>query len=121
MDRFPIPIAQTSFASFVNIGLPSINIPAFVVDQTPAGAKLHGWGVNTPIAAAVAAATCGFIIEEHIPKEDKLTSITVAIGFELPKQLEFDETFILHGTVPNGQVILAPLTTTTPILICPFL
>jgi hypothetical protein len=29
---------------------------------------MQGWGVSTPIAAEVAAATCGFTIDMHIPK-----------------------------------------------------
>ena len=29
---------------------------------------MHGWGVSTPSAAVVAAATCGFVGDIHIPK-----------------------------------------------------
>lgn len=119
MESVPIPSAQVSFASLVNIGLPSINIVAFVTDQTPIGTKLHGWGVNTPIAAAVAAATCGFVMEEHIPKGGKVVSVMVAMGFELPRQPGL-ATAKQAGVVPNGQLTLAPLTTATPILLYSF-
>ena len=30
---------------------------------------IHGWGVSTPIAAAVAACTAGFAKDLHIPKD----------------------------------------------------
>ena len=40
----------------------------FDEDQTPAGTSVQGCGVNTPRAAAVAAATAGFASDEHIPK-----------------------------------------------------
>ena len=51
----------------------------------PAGAGTQGWGVRTPIAAAVAAATAGFAIDEHIPQLPTLLmgaqSAILATGF----------------------------------------
>ena len=43
--------------------------------QAPAGEGTQGWGVSTPIAAAVAEATVGFAMEVHIPQ-----GITLVIG-----------------------------------------
>ena len=34
---------------------------------------IHGWGVNTPMAAEVALATMGFVMLVHIPKDGMLT------------------------------------------------
>ena len=75
--------------------------PACVIEMTPAQAHIHfevefsaglppivtfgepgvqgevvlgtqGWGVKTPSAAAVAAATCGLLGDEHIPNAGML-------------------------------------------------
>jgi hypothetical protein len=49
---------------------------------------MHGCGVSTPCAAAVAAVTCGFASERHKPKGAMFTiatkSITVAMGLSSP-------------------------------------
>jgi hypothetical protein len=85
---------------------------------------VHGCGVRTPIAAAVAAATCGFAIDEHIPKGGILlpaaTSVIVAIGFEPPRHVACDVAFNTDGDAPNGHINCAPLTTTTPMFFPPF-
>ena len=48
---------------------------------------IHGMGVRTPIAAAVAAATVGFAGDEHMPKGSTLVmgakSMIVAVGAEV--------------------------------------
>ena len=57
-----------SLQSLVRHGLPphvTINCEGIHV---PAGVGVHGCGVSTPNAAAVAAATAGFASEVHIPK-----------------------------------------------------
>jgi hypothetical protein len=82
---------------------------------------VHGCGVNTPIAAEVAAATWGLAIDEHIPNPEMLvpadTSVTVAIGLEHPKQVDCDVAVNVAGVVPNGHISEAPVTTTIPIRI----
>ena len=48
---------------------------------------IHGWGMSTPWAAPVAAATCGFASERHMPKGGIFTTerklITVATALPL--------------------------------------
>jgi hypothetical protein len=56
--------------------------PAIVTEVDPGvhGAVVigtQGWGVSTPSAAAVAAATCGLLGDMHIPN-----GITFTLGFE---------------------------------------
>ncbi len=66
-----------------------------LINSCPPGAHgatiagMHGIGVNTPQAEAVAEATCGFAIDWHIPKGMMFTigalSMMVALGFPLIK------------------------------------
>ncbi len=80
-------------------------------------AGTHGWGVSTPIAAEVAAATCGFCSEMHMPNVGMfiigLKSMTV------PASMLLDWTGgtagvgekAAGGPWPMVQVIWAPFTT----------
>jgi hypothetical protein len=62
----------------------------------------HGCGVSVPIAAAVAAATCGFDIEVHIPNggtllaETSLTTPAAAVACTSVPDAEN-----VDGEVPN--------------------
>ncbi|GGE40905.1 hypothetical protein GCM10010832_21220 [Psychroflexus planctonicus] len=85
-------------------------------NQVPAGTGIHGCGVNTPKAAAVADATIGLAIDIQFPNDGILTigimSKTVAIGFVFPVNVLFcGNTFIVFGAVPIEHDILAPLHT----------
>ena len=60
--------AHISLQSLVRQGLPSTRTFGFVGIHVPAGIGIHGWGVSTPSAAAVAAATAGLANDVHIPK-----------------------------------------------------
>jgi len=57
-----------------NAGWPPINIAGIPGVQGAEVTGIQGIGVNTPIAAAVAAATIGFTGLEHIPKGGIFTS-----------------------------------------------
>ena len=48
-------------------GFPPTNTVGEPGAQGAAATGTHGCGVRTPIAAAVAAATCGFAMDVHIP------------------------------------------------------
>ena len=119
MDILPIPIPHISVASWVKIGLPPTKVVGFAACHGPIGTIEQGCGVKTPNAAAVAAATCGFAMEQHIPKGVILLpsaiSIIVATGLEHPKVVTCEVAFNVPGPVPKGHINFAPLTTTAPI------
>jgi hypothetical protein len=77
----------------------------FVGIQGEVTAGAHGIGVNTPKAAAVAAATVGFDNAEHIPNVAILTtgikSVIVATGNPPAKTRAFGTTTRGDGVVPN--------------------
>lgn len=85
---------------------------------------VHGIGVNTPIAAAVAEATVGFAIEEHMPNGIIFfigtLSIIVAMGID-ETTLLFGKTFSVDGAAPKLQHNVAPAQTQNPICIPPFI
>jgi hypothetical protein len=72
---------------------------------------IHGIGVSTPRAAAVAEATVGFASEVHIPKGGIFTigflSMIVAAGEDV-RTFMLDVTISVEGVVPNGQNRPAP-------------
>jgi len=67
------PHAQLHMQVFVNAGAPLICTVGDPGDQGDVVTGMHGCGVNTPIAADVAAATCGFDKVVHIPNGGMLT------------------------------------------------
>jgi hypothetical protein len=75
---------------------------------------MHGIGVSTPRAAAVAAATIGLAIDMHMPKGGILTmgaqSMMVAAGAPTIVLL-IGSTFSVEGAMPNGHIIMAPVVT----------
>jgi hypothetical protein len=85
---------------------------------------IQGMGVKTPIAAAVAAATCGLAREVHIPKGNILTmgllSIMVAAGWFEVSTLLVGNTMNVLGAAPNVHINVAPLHTHIPIGYLPF-
>lgn len=69
-------------------------------------AGTHGMGVKTPLAAAVALATCGFAIEEHIPNGITLTigTLSMMLALSSPETMiggPFGMTISDDGAVPN--------------------
>ena len=81
-------------------------------------AGMHGCGVNTPNAAAVAAATCGFAGLMHMPNEEMfaigLKSMIVAAGCDITVTRVTGRTVSGDGVVPIAHLIIAPLPTTPP-------
>jgi hypothetical protein len=79
---------------------------------------IQGIGVNTPKAAAVAAATCGLDKLVHMAKGIIFIigtlSIIVAAGVGL-STWQAGITIILDGAVPNEHLSMAPFTTSNPI------
>jgi hypothetical protein len=76
---------------------------------------MHGMGVGTPIAAAVAAMTIGLAIELQTPNGMMFTigmwSMMFAAGGPSHRTLFFGSTTRLDGAAPNVQVIIAPIDT----------
>jgi hypothetical protein len=59
---------QLQVLSEVRAGMPPTDTVEDPGDHGATIAGMHGWGVRTPRAAEVAAATCGFASEVHMPK-----------------------------------------------------
>lgn len=82
---------------------------------------VHGIGVKTPRAAAVAAITVGLAILIHIPKGGMFTngllSMMVADGKLLAVTLPVGSTLRTLGATPNVQVSAAPVVTCMAMLI----
>jgi hypothetical protein len=79
----------------------------------------HGIGVNTPIAAAVAEATCGLDIDMHIPNGGILTiglfSMMVAAAGPPALTIPTGKTLSAEGAAPKVHIICAPEATKMPI------
>jgi hypothetical protein len=76
---------------------------------------MHGCGVSTPIAAAVAAATCGLAGHMHIPNDAMLVigteSIMVPAGIFEQATRFVGRTVKTDGAIPKVQASVAPETT----------
>ncbi len=95
-------------------GLPSISTVGDAgvhgVDVT----GMQGMGVNTPCAAAVAAATVGFAIDEHMPKRSIFTKglLSIMVATAGPSAGVFlGGTTSGAGAVPKEHPSIAPLHT----------
>jgi hypothetical protein len=80
---------------------------------------IHGIGVKTPSAAAVAAATVGLAIDWHIPNgitfTSGLLSITVATGITFIT-FSCGNTFKTEGAIPKVHCKVAPPHTANAII-----
>ena len=111
------PHAQLVFALFPSAGKPAG--PTLTVDEPGLhGATVtgrHGIGVSTPRAAAVAAATCGFEGDEHIPKGGMFIpgakSMIVPIGMFDARTVGAEDATKDEGAAPNEQDIAHPVLT----------
>jgi hypothetical protein len=78
-------------------------------------AGTHGAGVNTPIAAEVAAITAGLVGAEHIPNDAMLVngtkSVILALGLPDNITVRVGSTTKGQGVIPKVQVIKAPVVT----------
>lgn len=79
---------------------------------------VHGMGVRTPIAAAVAEATAGLAMLVHMAKGKMFTngllSMILAAGGPDAKTLFTGSTTRELGAAPNEHIIMAPATTCIP-------
>lgn len=62
------PHVHMSLEVLLSAGEPFIMTVGAPVTQGAVVTGMQGWGVSTPEAAAVAAATCGFVGVVHMPK-----------------------------------------------------
>jgi hypothetical protein len=80
---------------------------------------MHGCGVRTPIAAAVAAITWGLVGDEHMPKGRiffmGILSMIVAADILLALVRFSGVNTRLLGATPKLQASIAPITTNCPI------
>lgn len=74
----PVPNAQISVLPLSRQGTPEIRKFGLFDIHVPAATRVQGHGVKTPNAAAVAAATCGFAMDIHIPNGGILTFAAVS-------------------------------------------
>ena len=113
------PKAQIAFDELFNAGLLPIITVGDPGTHGPGTFGIHGIGVNTPIAAAVADATDGLDIDIHIPNGAMLTigllSIIVAAGGPPALTMPTGRTFNADGAAPNVHIICAPDDTRMPI------
>src|ERR1700712_1843280 len=94
-------------------GTPPIIVFGAIGNHGAGIAGTHGIGVNTPRAAAVAAATTGFAMDWHMPNGVMLaigaTSVMVATG--RPSTRGRGATTIrVEGARPNVHIVIAPAT-----------
>ena len=112
--------AHLAVDSLVRHGLPpAIHLPCAAF-QVPWIQGIHGCGVSTPRAADVAAATCGFCSDEHIPileiLTNGITSCIVATGFPSASTVCCDVTVSFPGCEPNEHAIMASATQLLPLI-----
>jgi hypothetical protein len=76
---------------------------------------MHGMGVSTPMAAAVADATVGLAMDMHMPNGGMFTigfmSMMLAAGGPPHMVLFVGSTFSALGATPNVHIIIAPVVT----------
>jgi hypothetical protein len=109
------PKEQTQVDPATKAGLlPMVVCGAFGI-QVPAIAGTHGIGVSTPSAAAVAAATVGLAMLEHIPNGATLTigtmSVMAAAGRPSIITRLIGSTLRVVGAKPNEHCSRAPVVT----------
>jgi hypothetical protein len=104
--------AHISFASLFSAGIFPIRTVGAPVIQGPVGTGTQGMGVSTPRAAAVAAATAGLAMLEHMPKGATLTmgvkSMMVAAGGPPTMVQLAGSTFRVPGAAPKLHCSTAP-------------
>lgn len=109
----------------VKAGLPFTMTVVDPGTHVPTILGIHGIGVKTPKAAAVAEATVGLAKLLHIPKDmiftNGLLSITVAIGCDDTFTKLVGKTVNVDGIAPKEHIKIAPLHTQKPIYLTPLL
>ena len=114
-----------SLASLFNAGMLPINTVGLPTIQGAVVAGTQGIGVSTPSAAAVAAATVGLAMLEHMPNGMMLTkgalSMMVAAGMLLVSVWRIGKTLSDDGATPKLHWSVAPLHTQIPMSAYPFI
>src|SRR3954468_20627869 len=109
------PNEQTQVDPDTSAGLPPIMVRGAAGIQVPAIAGTHGIGVSTPSAAAVAAATVGLAMEEHMPNGGMLTigamSAIAAAGRPSMVTRLIGRMLRVVGANPNEHCSMAPVVT----------
>jgi hypothetical protein len=100
-------LLRAGFLAIITVGEPGVQGAGIM--------GTHGIGVNTPIAALVAAATCGLARLWHMPKGIiffmGMLSMMVAAGFPSTRTLFSGVTMRLLGATPKLHVHMAPIVT----------
>ncbi len=96
-------------------GMLPISVLAAPALHGPVVIGMQGWGVSTPIAADVAAATCGLASDMHMPNGMMFVigtkSMIVAAGTTLAFVRLMGSTTKVDGAAPKGHCSMAPWTT----------
>lgn len=112
------PQLHINVESFCSAGISPISTVGEPGIQGAAVAGTHGIGVNTPIAAAVAAATVGLAGQLHMPNGSTLTmgalSMMVAAGAPAMTH-DVGNTFSDEGARPKLHFNMVPAVTKMPI------
>ena len=115
------PNAQVSLQLLFSAGFPAIRTFELPGDQGAGVTGVHGAGVFTPRAAAVAAITAGLLVELHIPNGAIFAPITlsiiVAAGMFVAITLATGGTLRGTGAIPIEHFNSAPVVTCSGILI----
>jgi hypothetical protein len=108
------PQAHDSFDDTSSAGAPFSRVFVVPGSHGPVGTGMHGMGVNTPSAAAVAAATVGFESEVQAPNGQTVTtgawSVTFPAG-EPARHWCTGSTTRDAGATPKLHIAVAPATT----------
>jgi len=109
------PYAHTHIAPWASTGRPPTTVRGAAGVHVPVVAGMHGIGVSTPSAAAVAAATWGLASDVHIAKVATFTrgaaSVTVATGRPSTSTRGVGSATSVAGAVPNEQLTVADVVT----------
>lgn len=83
----------------------------------------QGWGVSTPLLAAVAEATAGLDVVVHIPKGKIFTlglkSIMVAAGRLPVSTVNCELAINVDGAAPKEHIVIALIHTQVPMVLPP--
>jgi hypothetical protein len=118
------PHWHINFELLLSAGWLEINTVGAPGTQGAVVTGTQGCGVNTPIAALVAAATAGLVRVVHIPKGAIFTmgllSMILATGWEDVTTILSGKTVRMPGATPKLHCNVAPLHTANPIFKPPF-
>ena len=117
IDMTP-PYMHMSLQELLSAGLPPMSTVGDPGVQGAVHTGMHGMGVSVPMAAAVAAATVGLVMDLHMPNGMILTigilSMMEASAI-LDMTLAAGSTLSVDGAIPKLHVIIAPPHTANPI------